>query len=265
MRGLSGYLEHIIEKKCVDPSIYNNLNRLDKYCIILSLIMICIGNVLEFSMQCPETDKAYNIDITVSDIISKINNLDISDLTISLDDDNYMVVSIPNTILGENDNYIKTLHINGNTFDLSSMSQSETTLIIEQLPYNVFDRLHSALRGIYEQCDKIIYFTYKSPYVDAVTPVKFKFNLYDTSFFDFIKTLLKDDLLSYYKMIYSMISKFKFTESHINKITPAEIKMYMSFIREDVKSHNDRMESMTKKPSSGIPNPSASVDFPDST
>ena len=225
--------------------------------------MVCVGNILEFSITCPDTDKTYNIDITVSDIIPKINNLDFAEITVPIYDDNHMVVSIPDSILGSTDNYIKRLYINNNIFDLSSMTDTEVSTVIEQLPYNVFHRLQDALHDIYEQCDNIVYFTYTSPYVPASKPVKFRFNLYDASFFDFIKTLLRDDLLSYYKMIYSMISRFKFTESHINSITPAELKMYMSFVKEEVKVHNDRVESMSKKPTSSISPPSPSVDFPD--
>jgi len=261
--GLSNYLEYIVETKCQDPEIFKNLNRLDKYCIILSLVMVCVGNLLEFSITCPETDKTYNIDITVSDIIPKINNLDFAEITVPIYNDNHMVVSIPDSILGSTDNYIKRLYINNNTFDLSSMTDTEVSTVIEQLPYNVFHHLQDALNDIYEQCDDIVYFTYTSPYVQASKPVKFRFNLYDTSFFDFIKTLLRDDLLSYYKMIYSMISRFKFTESHINNITPAELKMYMSFVKEEVKVHNDRVESMSSKSTSSISPPSPSVDFPD--
>ena len=214
------------------------------------MIMIGIGNTLEFKITCTETDKEFNVDIIISDIISKINSIDINNMEIPLDAENYIVVSTPSEIFGDESNYIKQLYINNQLFNMVELSTDERDVVIEQLPYNVFDRIHNMFHHIYKQCDEIVYFEYRSPHVPDSKPIQFTFNLYDSTFFDFIKTLLRDDLLSYYKMYYSLTAKFKFDITYLQDITPAETKMYMSFIREDLQERKEQVNEATSK----IPN-----------
>ena len=236
------FLENLIQKTCTEPDLYKEFNRLDKYCIILSVIMICIGNTLEYTLTCSETEKQFNVEIVLSDIISKINNINFSDITISLTGDDYMKVSGPTSLRGVSDNIIQTLHINNKTFDMTQYSTDQLDVIVRDLPYNVFAHLRDTFQNIHNDCQDIIYFSYRSPHVDDAKPTEYKFNIYDSSFFEFIKTLLKEDLLGYYKIFYALTTKFKFDMTYIQSITPSETKMYLSFVKEDIKLRQEQKQ-----------------------
>jgi len=251
---LTTYLNDIIKSLCNEQNIIQKLNRLDKYCILLTIIMVCIGNNLEFNIVCQETEQEYKTEIVVSEIISKLADLKLSTVKVALDRKNYMTVSIPKTLYGTDSNSIEKFRLNGKTFDTTKLSEKQLNDVIEDMPYNIFNNLHDLLHNIYEECEKIDYFTFKSPYIPDAPPVTYTFNLYDNSFYEFIKLLFKEDLLSFYKMYYALTTKFKFDMTYVQSITPAETKMYLSFIHEDMESKKKQMDSV-KTASKNITSP----------
>lgn len=251
--GLCMFLEGLIETLCVDYRDCNSFNRLDKYCIVLSMIMIGVGNVLEYNVTCAETEQEYKIEIKINEIISKINNLDIKPERVSLSNDGEVSISCPRSLSSRFASIISSVKFGNKTYDVSTMNEEQLDTIISTLPYNVFDEIKQQYRVVHEQCDKIVYYTYKSPYVKDAKETEYRFNLFDNSFFDFIKLLLNEDLLNYYKVFYSITTKFKFDMQYVQSITPSETKMYMSFIREDIKRKQDQIESAKNKSSTGIP------------
>ena len=80
------------------------------------------------------------------------------------------------------------------------------------------------------------------------------FNLYDDTFYEFIKMLFKEDLLSFYKMYYALTTKFKFDMTYVQSITPAETRMYLTFVQEDVSEKKKQIEDASRSsPASNNP------------
>lgn len=229
------------------------MSRLDKYCVVLTIIMVCIGNDLQFTVTCNQTQKEYNVDIRIGDIISKINELKLTDINIKLDDSNSITVSIPASIRGNDVNVIDKIKLNNREYDVSQATDKQIDQIIEHMPYNVFTRMRDTFADIHKQTNNIVYFKHRTPYVADSTYTSYNFNLYDDSFYNFIKTLLREDLLGYYKMYYALTTKFKFDMNYIQSITPAETKMYLSMVREDIKQRQEAIEQSSKS------NPGASI------
>ena len=114
--------------------------------------------------------------------------------------------------------------------------------------------MRDTFADIHKQTNNIVYFKHRTPYVVDSTYTSYNFNLYDDSFYNFIKSLLREDLLGYYKMYYALTTKFKFDMNYIQSITPAETKMYLSMIREDIKQRQEAIEQSSKsKPGESIP------------
>ena len=251
--GLCMFLEGVIETLCVDYRSCSKFNRLDKYCIVLSMIMISVGNALEYNVICAETEQEYKIEIKINEIISKINNLKIKPERVSLSNDGEVSISCPQSLSSKFASIISSVKFGKETYDVSTMNEQQLDTIISTLPYNVFDEIKKQYKVVHEQCDQIVYYTYKTPYVKDAKETEYRLNLFDNSFFDFIKLLLSEDLLNYYKVFYSITTKFKFDMQYVQSITPSETKMYMSFIREDIKRKQDQIESAKNKSSTGIP------------
>ncbi len=246
------FLEGLIETLCVDYRECKNFNRLDKYCILLSIIMISVGNVLEYNVTCATTQKEFKIEVHLNKIIPKINNIKLRDMKIPVDKTGEVVVSSPTAIAGDATNIINRITINKKTHDVSGMTNEQLDNIISILPYNVFCEIKKQFDYMFKQCGNIVYYTYKSPYDKDAKPIEYVFNLFDNTFFDFIKLLLKEDLLNYYKIFYSITTKFKFDMQYVQSITPSETKMYMSFIREDIKRRQDQLDQASNKSGTGL-------------
>lgn len=245
--GLDMLLEYLIKNLCLEQHKISNLTRLDKYCIILTIIMICVGNTLQYTIQCIDTDKEYTVDVHVGNIISKINDLDVTNMKVDIDSDNHITMSTPHTLRGSLTNTLSCVHLNGTTYDVTHMSDEQLNMLFDNLPYNIFNQLQQTYNKIHEQCKNIVYFEYRSPYVKNSPTTQYNFNLYNDDFYKFIKLLLREDLLSYYKMYYALTTKFKFDMTYVQSITPTETKMYLSMVREDIKKKNDQINEQKNK------------------
>lgn len=239
-------LEENIIDLAVDKSLPIKFTRLDKYCVLLSIIMVCISNRFEYQLVCDETEKIYNIEILVGDTIGMINDLELSNIRVDIGPSASISMSIPTSLAQSSDNIITQLSINDKEFDLSMLSTSQVDDIIDHIPYNTYSSLHEALGNIHMVCNDIIYLKYASPHTKTHKGNEYKFNLYDDSFFDFIKILMRDDLLSYYRLYHALITRFHFDMTYIESITPSETKMYVSFIKED---QEDRKKAMAEQSS----------------
>ena len=251
--GLEHMLEHLIEQLCVEKIHMNKLTRLDKYCILMTIIMVCVGNTLQYNIQCPSTNKEYMIDIVLSNIISQINEIDVTDMRVDLDEHNYITMTTPGSIRGSITNILSQVCINNKTYDVSGLTDDQLNGLFDKLPYNIFSELQQTYRNVNKQCEDIVYMQYKSPYVKDSRAVEYKFNLYNDEFFKFIKLLLREDLLNYYKMYYSLTTKFKFDMTYIQSITPTEIKMYLGMVREDIKKKQEQLEQSAGKNKQTLP------------
>ena len=251
--GLEHMLEHLIEHLCVEEINIEKLTRLDKYCIMMTIIMVCVGNKLQYNIVCPETDKEYMIDIVLGNIISQINEIDVTDIRVHLDEHNYITMTTPGTIRGSITNTLSHVCINNKTYDVTGLTDDQLNRLFDNLPYNIFSELQQTYRNINKQCDEIVYMQYKSPFAKNSRAVEYRFNLYNDEFFKFIKLLLREDLLNYYKMYYSLTTKFKFDMTYIQSITPAEIKMYLGMVRDDIKKKQEQLEQSAGKNKQSLP------------
>ena len=162
-------------------------------------------------------------------------------------------MTTPGSIRGSITNTLSQVCINSKTYDVTELTDDQLNRLFDKLPYNIFSELQQTYRNINKQCDDIVYMQYKSPYVKDSHEVMYKFNLYNDEFFKFIKLLLREDLLNYYKMYYSLTTKFKFDMTYIQSITPTEIKMYLGMVRDDIKKKQEQIEQASGKNKQTLP------------
>ena len=237
--GLVDLLENLMRDLCVTPGQMNTCDRLDKYCILLTMIMMCVGNEPTFTVTCRETQKEYTTDLKLSTIISKINELKVSNVTVDINSNNRVTLNIPTDLHGQVSSMISKITLNNKEFDVTQAPPDVLDRLIGSLPCTTMHSVHQAYKQLHSNCNDIVYFEHRSPYAPSQELTQYKFNLYDNSFFEFIKALLREDLLGYYKMYYSLTTKFNFDMTYIQAITPTETKMYISMIREDMKKQQD--------------------------
>lgn len=233
--GLSAFIEYLLIQLIVDKKHHHQFDRLDKYCILLTVIMISSGNVLEFTTTCAETKKQYNIEVVLGEIISAINDIKISGTEVNVDNNIKIKLSPPRSLRGPFNTPITSITIDSIEQDTTNFTTDQLDDLISVLPYNVFTDLQQTYKTIHDSCTGVDYFSYINPYQPEAQPIKYTFNLFDDSFYQFIKLVLKEDLLNYYKVMYTLTTKFKLDMSYIQSITPNETKTYLSLIKQDIK------------------------------
>ena len=70
--GFADYMECIILKKSVNTL---TLHRLDKFCILYTMMLVCIKNTVTLVCKCEDTDKDYNTVINIIDLLNVISNI----------------------------------------------------------------------------------------------------------------------------------------------------------------------------------------------
>ena len=70
--GLQTYINYLIHVLITDDTYIPTLNRVDIFCILLTVRMICVGNIIE--LQVKAEDKVHTNKIDVSSIIEKVAN-----------------------------------------------------------------------------------------------------------------------------------------------------------------------------------------------
>ena len=246
--GLSNYLEQLIQNKIQDKNI--ELHRVDKYCIILTMIMLCVDGFINLRAVCEETEEEYEISVDVGDILNIISNIEYKSPEIQLDNTtihfNYPV-EIYNTNVEDATKYISTITIEGKEYDLSQLTKSQLDSVFDILPGSTFKELAEKIKQMRTSYDDIELLTFQSPYADNTKQTRLGVDLIGNDVFDFICILLGQDLNGYYEMQFAMMSNYHFPPEYYQECTPIEVKIFYSYMKQDVENQKKQLEDHKKQ------------------
>lgn len=246
--GLSNYLESLIHNKISNKDI--SLHRIDKFCIILTMIMVCIDSTITLQSTCEVTEQDYEIVIDVGDILNIISNVEYNN-TILKSNDIYMNIQYPSNILVSGDidvkDYIKSIEIHSNVYELETLSAHDIDSIISKLPGNIYPRLLKMIEALKAPHKNINILTFKSPYDDESEETRIEFNLTTNDILHFILLLLGNDLNAFYELQFNMMSNYHFPPDYFMKCSPIESKIYYNYMKSDVDQKNKQIEESRKQ------------------
>ena len=254
-----------ILKDCLHPSHnFYSLSLVDKLLLILKLRCVAVGSTMEFESETADKKK-YTINYDFYDLYAKINNLavDIKPLNINLN--NFEIECYIPSLCHENSiNYIfknkeniayedimiyfiRYIKINNTTYFFNEIKKETQDQIINNLPVTIIEKIFKYIEDIITKFNKINIY--------SIFDNKIPFTFLGSTYTDYCKFAVKDNLHSIYQTIYILSKYAHISCDYIEKLTPIERDVYVANLR------NENMKS-TEEPStlnSSIPIPQENI------
>ena len=226
-------LEDIVRMHVIDLPACNFL---EKIIILLTIRAVCVSDKLELSLG----NKNFKQDISIIDFIKKIEDIDLDNFynkKISLNDDIDVTLKIPNQLYYEDEyiSFIETVFLNGSEYPV-------TEEILNNLPANVFIEINEFKRDLEALLSKVCLFMIKNP-TDLSENIEIFLSSNVQSIFDFLKFIFKRDLLSFYEIEFFLFTKMNMSLEDLDRITPAEIDIYINLFKKDLEDRNKQTKS----------------------
>lgn len=241
--GLSKYLECMITNK---TSTSVDLHRVDKFCVLLTLIMANISHSITLIGKCEETDQDYEIVVDVADILNTVTNIDYDQHLITSDDIS-ITISHPASLFVSDTNIqsiVTDIVVEGTHCTTDQMTEDQFNHVIGSLPGKMFKTIVNNIRDIKDKHADTLLLDVFSPYVDDPIHTKLTVDLMGNSLFEFICTLFGNDLNGFYEMQFAMMNNYKFPPDYYMDITPTEVKTFYGYMKSDVEKKNKHIEQM---------------------
>lgn len=261
MKGMTDYLLYIINQLGGDIDI-KSLNKIDIFCILLTIRIVCIAPTLELHMKCDVTGKEYKNTIDLNDVLQMASDLTYTNHNyIDIDSNISIKLTIPHNIYTGKGSMVDVIvdcinfiKIKDREYDLTRFELHERRRLIDILPGNTFMRAVEYANESQAKFDDFIILTDRSPHGNSSDEKIHRLGLYDNSMFDFIKLTYSGHLSTHYQLIYTLTAKIGMDPVYIESITPAEANIYVKFKRDEVERENSaRKKSASKNTGMSLP------------
>lgn len=263
--GLCEYFTSLLTELGADIHA-NELDRIDKFCILLGLRIISIGPTLEMKFTCESTQKEFNYKLDLFDILQKI--ADVEDLyrnnTVVLDENITIELGFPAKFTYENMDDIvfeclSKVTIKNRTFNIKSLSEIERENILSLLPGSISKDIVDFIIKKQKLLNDVVFLDVKSPFTADTDIIVAHFDGINDSIMEFIKTLYRVDIADMYNIIYILTSKLRFDAEYVeNNLTFAEAVIYLNKYKQELadkeKAYKDQSQ-MGNSASAGQPMP----------
>lgn len=252
---ISKFFDELLIDLCPNEKSISSFSFLDKLIILLTIRSICISPSLELIVNCPATRKQFNTTAKLSDIIDKLQNLNLPDDvystikeynsgTLSVDLGMPSLLNINERDLTVINNIIKKITLNGHS--TATISEQLT----DRLPASVLSDIKSYINYFNDNLRDINLLSIQSPFSTTETEINVPLNLFSNSIIEFLKITFKRGLLSIYELEYFLINKLHIDFELIKTSTPAELNVYINFFKDE----RDKEERAERKKSLNLPN-----------
>lgn len=248
--GLSSYLEYIIEKTQTNKTYTHT--RLDKYCVLFTMYAVCIKSNINLTTKCEETDQDYNVNINIFEILNTISNLEIPQIDKIIDGDCVYRVDFPNKIYNQKEkisiyDIMKSIELHGDVYNMHKYTDTQKRKLVSTLSGGVVSKIMKTLNMYNTVGGDKTYMSYKSPYVEKPVPHEHVVNLLNNEMYYTLRSILSNNLKSFYEMAHGMSNNFNLSHEHYLSITPAETQIYYDLMRNEIEQRQKTTESETSK------------------
>jgi hypothetical protein len=240
------FFDDLIKNSCEDDT--SSFTFIDKIILLLTIRAVCISPDLELTATCPVTDKTFNTNIQIFDLINNLSTLNLSSdiySTTKTYNDNKLILELgmPGKITLDQEDFnlisavIKKLVINGN-----DVTEDKHTFI-EHLPMSVLKDISDYVLYLSNTIRDIKLLEITSPYAIKNNNIHVPLNLFANSVLDFLKMCFKRGLISLYELEYFLISKLHLDFDLIKNSTPAELNIYINMFKDEKRDEESRSKA----------------------
>lgn len=215
----------------------------DKFCLLMDLRSIALGDSIEF-----KTKSGALVKLRISDILTNIRtflqgrtfskHLTTEDVVISIDAPRRFIINSIDTLLTST---ISTISDGVHTAAFDDLTESQKDAVLNSLPAELYNQMLDHINSCKSSYNNVYIMQPNSSLgIDEIM-----FNMFDTTMFEFIKTLYSGDLMNFYELQYSLITKLHISYDHFMKMTPNESRIYINLHTRDIKKQESERTSST--------------------
>jgi len=245
--GLNNYFEFILLDIITEKSIINKLSNIEKFLILLDNRSLTIGDNLQL-----KGNNSTKIQFLISSIKNNIiNNIKDLNLTKKIQDKDFIIdLNIPKSLIIDDFDkiyreIINKIQIGDEIIDTNTLTDFEKDSIISNLPASISGDIFNFIKETQEITSKISIIAENSKLGLENVPA----NVFDSTFFMFLKSIFTDDLNNFYELQFQLIHKVNLSFDHFMSMTPNECKIYINLYNNEIK----KQEEAESRSSSSLP------------
>lgn len=245
--GLNNYFEYILSHIILDKSIIPKLSNIEKFLILLDNRSLTIGDNLQL-----KGNNAAKIQFLISSIRNNIiNNIKDLNLTKKIEEKDFKIdLSIPKSLIIDDFDkvyreIINKIQVGNEIIDTNTLTDFEKDSIIGNLPASITSYILDFIKETQEVTSKICIIS-ENPKIGLENVPA---NVFDSTFFMFLKSIFTDDLNNFYELQFQLIHKVNLSYDHFMSMTPNECKIYINLYNNEIK----KQEEAESKTSSSMP------------
>lgn len=217
----------------------------DKFCLLLDIRSVALGDKIEFKTN-TQVKAAFNL----SSIMNNIRQV-LSPVVLCHDvcvGDVVLTTAIPRRMQTSNvddlvHNSIYTIRDHHDVYYFDDMSDAEQHALLSSLPADVLNEMITNIN----KNQLAVKDTYLIRENNNIGIDAFPFGLYDNSLFAFLKSIYSEDLMGFYELQYSLITKLHISYDHFMQMTPNECRVFINIHNKEMKKQEDAQKSNDPK------------------
>jgi hypothetical protein len=247
--GLQTLFYELIRDLSVEDINYLELNRVDIFCILLTIRMICVGDVIELQSS---ADKSINSKLEVSSMIQKVcDNVSVrSDSYLDIDNNISATITLPLGLYYEDEELflhdcIKSITCNDKTISFKDLDLPQKHEILDRVPSGLLNNVFVLLNNISEENGIITLFELiNDSSGEKGSPVEI--NIVDNSLFEVCKFVYRENLNYMYDKQYILYSKIHLPSQDYRGLTPAEVNIYFNNYKRELSDKKNAQAQANK-------------------
>ena len=243
---LYGMLQGIIKATASGDHDINTLIKVDKFCILLNLYILCVSDTLE--LRSGKQDAGLGkVKVSLYDILDKVTNFEF-EYTKNIEVSNKLsvILTTPADLYTEDPedvivNSIKSIKIMGKGHSFIDLTNKQKHLALDSISSDTTTQIINSMKQINDQYQLNVLKYGESD--DKVITL----NIYNNSMYELLKIVYNTNLQMEYYYRYFASKHMKFDNDYIERITPAELQTYVKFFQKE----QDEIEEQRKKAQKG--------------
>lgn len=241
------FFDDLLTDLCLEAPNVKTFSFLDKIIILLTIRAVCLSPVLELTATCPSTGNQFNNTIQISNIVDKLQNLNLPDKIYSCikEYNNKSLIidlGLPDTLnVKEHDLTIINTFVRKITLNSKDITDTKNE-IIDHLPAYVLKDIRDYISEFNTSLKDIDLISLQSPFAAPDTAISIPLNLFSNSVIEFLKICFKRNLISFYEIEYFLTKELNVSYELIKNSTPAELNIYINLYK-DERAEQEKQEN----------------------
>ena len=256
---LAEYFEWLLNDLHVDGPGVEDMDRVDKFCVLLNLRILCVSDMMEliYTITKDDTKNRQTVKVNLYDVLDAVVNHKVDyTLWYDLDDNCSIQVQLDSSILPTKNkqwfDIVSRLKLYGTSYNLKQLKNDQFTELINKLPNRIISNITKYIKKLNDLYVIDAIKLKHLPGFDSVENVQLR--LFDDSFYEYLKLIYNTNLKDIYYSHYLLTKHMGFNMTDLENKTPQDVTTYIAMFRKEIDEKKKAQEKASK--------PAGSINLP---